>query len=79
MDRAGRVGLPGVTDDYPPTICKKKLQKQASLFNGVDSADPIDWNVSGYEKSCHLSNRLRWWAHTDDSVEPEAQTVMLVS
>ena len=24
MDRTGRVGLPGVTDDYPPTICKKK-------------------------------------------------------
>ena len=23
MDRTGRVGLPGVTDDYPPTIGKK--------------------------------------------------------
>jgi len=23
MDRTGRVGLPGVTDDYPPTICKR--------------------------------------------------------
>ena len=25
MDRTGRVGLPGVTDDYPPTICKKNV------------------------------------------------------
>ena len=27
MDRTGRVGLPGVTDDYPPTICNVQFDE----------------------------------------------------
>ena len=30
MDRTGRVGSPGVTDDYPPTISKKYRSDQES-------------------------------------------------
>ena len=51
-DRTGRVGLPGVTDDYPPTIYKKGLESGDWRKSGPMVTSPATpghrsaWNIT---------------------------------
>ena len=71
MDRTGRVGLPGVTDDYPPTI--QKCTEANRLTNTVRAVYKLlpTWTTLSTDTTVWDANRIQCHVFQPRLIIPE--------